>query len=41
MAVDVPLSPRAEGADSDAAGEPAEQEELLDSGAAAAQSDWF
>lgn len=39
--VEVPPSPPAEGADSDAAAEPAEQEELLDSGAVVEQSDWL
>lgn len=41
MAVEVPLSPSAEGADSDAAAEPTEQEELLDSGAAVEHSNWL
>ncbi|XP_056867698.1 transmembrane protein 54a [Takifugu flavidus] len=40
-AVEVPPRPPAEDGDSDTAAEPAEQEELLDSGAAAEQSDWL
>lgn len=40
-AVEVPARPPAEDVDSEAAAEPAEQEELLDSGAAAEQSDWL
>lgn len=39
--VEVPPRPPAEDTDSDAAAEPAEQEELLDSGAAAEQGDWL
>lgn len=40
-AVEVPPRPPAEDVDSDTVAEPAEQEELLDSGAAAEQSDWL
>lgn len=40
-AVEVPLSPPAEGADSEAAAEPEEQEDLLDSGTRAEQSLWL
>lgn len=40
-AVEVPPRPPVEDVDSDTAAEPAEQEELLDSGAAAERSDWL
>lgn len=39
--VEVNPRPPTEGTDSDTAAEPAEQEELLDSGTAAERSDWL